>query len=568
MTKTILSIFLAVMLQYARAQNTWAPKASLTSNARIGAAGFSIGTKGYIGFGAGVSYGGPYYNDLWEWDEPTNTWTQMANCPGAGRMTPIAFAIGSKGYFAIGSLGQGNGFNDLWEWDQLSNTWTAKATFPGGTRGFAASFCIGTSGYICTGVNYPGGNMDDLWEYNSLNDTWQQKANLPAAVRRFAGGFSIDSKGYVGGGYGTTGQFDDFWEYEPVTNSWTQKATLPTDRIEFIAFSICGYGFWGTGRHIAGTSENDFWKYNPVADTWLQMADYPPGDKERMVAFAIGNKGYVGTGYCGDSQCGSTTNDFWEYTPDTSCFSFPVNASFIANSFLCPGTCTGFLNLTTNAASYVWSFPGGNPSTSTDVNPANICYNLAGTYDVQLIATNSSGSDTLLITDYITVYPYPPPQAIAQNGDTLIANSGAVSYQWYLNTTIINGATDYFYVAQGSGDYNVVATDSNGCEVEAVIFNVIAATSSSDFSYHISVYPNPVEGKLTINFPSGLAGNASISTSLVIYNIDGERIYSSVDCKLSPNGYLEVDCRHFSPGMYWLEVTLGKHILRAKFLKE
>ena len=65
----------------------------------------------------------------------------------------------------------------------------------------------------------------------------------------------------------------------------------------------------------------------------------------------------------------------------------------------------------------------------------------------------------------MTVYPYPAPQGIMQNGDTLFANQGAVSYQWYHDGVIIPGATDYFYIASEGGDYNIVATDANNCEI-------------------------------------------------------------------------------------------------------
>jgi PKD repeat protein len=50
-----------------------------------------------------------------------------------------------------------------------------------------------------------------------------------------------------------------------------------------------------------------------------------------------------------------------------------------------------------------WSFPGGNPSSSTDQNPIDIVYNSPGIYEVSLIATNSLGSDTLIKSCYIEV---------------------------------------------------------------------------------------------------------------------------------------------------------------------
>lgn len=61
------------------------------------------------------------------------------------------------------------------------------------------------------------------------------------------------------------------------------------------------------------------------------------------------------------------------------------------------------------------------------------------------------------------------------------------------------GATDYFYVASEGGNYNVVATDaSNGCEVEAVIFDVVAECSVSNWKWTICNIPNPVDDKFTI----------------------------------------------------------------------
>jgi len=56
-----------------------------------------------------------------------------------------------------------------------------------------------------------------------------------------------------------------------------------------------------------------------------------------------------------------------------------------------------------NPTEWLWSFEGGNPSSSSDENPENIEYSEEGTYDVQLIAINDNGSDTILKEDYISV---------------------------------------------------------------------------------------------------------------------------------------------------------------------
>ena len=52
--------------------------------------------------------------------------------------------------------------------------------------------------------------------------------------------------------------------------------------------------------------------------------------------------------------------------------------------------------------SWLWTFEGGTPSTSTSQNPT-VTYSAAGTYDVTLEVTNSYGTDTIYLPDYVTV---------------------------------------------------------------------------------------------------------------------------------------------------------------------
>ncbi len=242
----------------------------------------------------------------------------------------------------------------------------------------------------------------------------------------------------------------------------------------------------------------------------------------------------------------------------------PIALFQTTDASICPGTCTDFTNLSINATSYQWFFPGANPAVSTDVNPSTICYNTPGTYDVTLIATDGTLIDTLLIPNYVTVYPFPPAQGIAQNGDTLTANPGAVSYQWYYNGILIPGATEYFYVANQSGNFNVVATDANGCEVEAVIIDVIASVPLEVSSLTFEVYPNPVYHKLIIH---NLEGTSKTAVDISIYNMLGEIVLA--ERLTSPNSLLqtELDVSTLSEGMYLIEWISGEKIIRSKFIK-
>lgn len=245
-----------------------------------------------------------------------------------------------------------------------------------------------------------------------------------------------------------------------------------------------------------------------------------------------------------------------------NCSTVPV-AAFSAPNDLCPGTCTDFVNLSTNATSYLWSFAGANPGTSTDIDPTNICYNTPGTYDVSLIASGAFGIDTLTLPNYITVYPYPAPQGITQSGDTLFANQGAVSYQWYYTGNLIPGATDYYYIAAVSGDYNVVATDVNGCEVEAAIFDVIAGTGSLTFGQW-SIYPSPVANILTIKNSEPVSKSGF---EILVYDISGQKLMEAQLAHDNKPANLNADVSALSPGIYILKITSEGKNSWKKFIK-
>ena len=237
-------------------------------------------------------------------------------------------------------------------------------------------------------------------------------------------------------------------------------------------------------------------------------------------------------------------------------------AAFSAPSNTCPGTCIDFTNLSTNAVSYVWSFPGAQPAVSTDLNPTQICYNSPGSYDVTLIANGVSGTDTVTLTNYITVYPFPPPQGIIQSGDTLYANQGSTSYQWYHNGVLIPGATDYFYALSDGGNYNVVCTDGNGCEVEAVINDVIAGISQlANGNWQLAIFPNPASDILTIK------GNHLSESRIKIYNETGEEIFAEI--LKSKNDFIrEINIQSLPIGVYIITVDKGDLLFRSTFVKQ
>lgn len=71
------------------------------------------------------------------------------------------------------------------------------------------------------------------------------------------------------------------------------------------------------------------------------------------------------------------------------------------------GTRVQFVNNSTIATSFQWTFPGGTPASSTEGEPL-IQYEAVGTYDVTLTAINPDGEDTLTRENFISVVDPPP----------------------------------------------------------------------------------------------------------------------------------------------------------------
>ena len=366
-----------------------------------------------------------------------DTWTQKTDLGGSGRYSSAGFSIGSKGYIGTGVINNNNYNNcgcfsngssitciscymetydlaDFWEYDSTSDTWTQKADFGGGTRDFAVGFSIGGKGYMGTGEGelYPY-YKNDFWEYDPASNTWTQKADFGGAARGEATGFSIGGKGYIGTGttVDSSGAFvnsNDFWEYDPVSNIWTQKADFGgTARNGAVGLSIGSKGYIGTG--FDSSTQKDFWEFEPATNTWTQRVDFGGTAREDAVAFSIGNAGYVTTGFLNFYN----KQDLWEYdafdtTPDQFAFTnktnVSLNATITSNSITVSGI-NSAAGISITGGSY--SVNGGSyTSTGGTVNNGDtvkVQLTSSGSYSTTTNATLTIGgvSDTFSVTTQV-----------------------------------------------------------------------------------------------------------------------------------------------------------------------
>ncbi len=132
-------------------------------------------------------------------------------------------------------------------------------------------------------------------------------------------------------------------------------------------------------------------------------------------------------------------------------------ANFAADqTIVTAGTTINFTDLSTdNPAAWLWTLPGGTPSSSTAQNPS-IVYNTAGVYDVTLYVSNSAGNDTETKYGYITVNPVTtPPVADFIASETNITVGGNINFT-DLSTNV---PTSWQWTFEGGNP--AVSTDQN-----------------------------------------------------------------------------------------------------------
>ncbi len=203
---------------------------------------------------------------------------------------------------------------------------------------------------------------------------------------------------------------------------------------------------------------------------------------------------------------------------------------------------------------YVWS--GGGVSQSIVVNPLvttpyTVTYTLAGC--------------TANATSNITVNATPPAPVLTQNG-TLLISSSATGNQWYLNDTLITGATGQTYTITQNGTYFVI-TSANGCSSDTssllIITNLGLAEIHNDNLFLI--YPNPATSSSVIYY--SLANSTDVT--IEVANNLGEKVLLLVNTQHQNEGKYKYEFSLKDAGIYFVKMQTeqGVSVKRLIYIK-
>jgi gliding motility-associated-like protein len=153
---------------------------------------------------------------------------------------------------------------------------------------------------------------------------------------------------------------------------------------------------------------------------------------------------------------------------------------------------------------YLWSFPGGSPSSSTSLNPGSINYTKSGNYQATFSVTNSCGTTTKTANFSVDLVLSPvikPKTLKICSGDsfqvTPVSNGtdnvpAGTTYVWSAPTIVPSGAVSGAY-AQSSPTTSISQTLTNNTANPAVVTYIVSPISKvcpgPDFTITVTVDP-------------------------------------------------------------------------------
>ena len=240
------------------------------------------------------------------------SWVQVANIP-TGRHHPITFTLEGKGYAVTGTRSNGQPTDDFYRYDPITDSWTTLADFPGAARSFGIGTVLNGMAYIGFGANNIQ-YLKDLWRFDPQTGQWTQLSSCSCSGRRHPAYIGIGNRIYVGLGDDSSGDLKDWWMYTIDTDTWTQIADLPgPQRHHPFHFNAGGEVFAGMG-HGGPVIYKDWYKLDTATNSWTPMTNFPGEARVAGTQFDHNGFGYVLSGD-GDNHSWMQTGEFWRYSP-------------------------------------------------------------------------------------------------------------------------------------------------------------------------------------------------------------------------------------------------------------
>jgi len=203
-------------------------------------------------------------------------------------------------------------------------------------------------------------------------------------------------------------------------------------------------------------------------------------------------------------------------TPQPAIPSVPVITAASATAFCLGGSVTLSSNASTGNQWYK------NNVIITGATNATFTTSDTGSYTDSV--SNSVGCKTGSLPTVVTLKPSLAKPTISWNGSNLSTSSTAASYQWFLNSASVSGASTVSYKPTAIGSYKIQVTNAEGCNTMSDSFNLVVTALNNPATTSVSnlatIFPNPASPVLRVKFRE----TPSSTLEIRLVTIDGKII--------------------------------------------
>ena len=251
------------------------------------------------------------------------------------------------------------------------------------------------------------------------------------------------------------------------------------------------------------------------------------------------------------------SNNVFAITTGVSCDAPTIPTTGGSTSICVGGTATltitgGSLNDATDWVWYSGSCGGTQVGTGTSITVSN-----PGVYYVR----GEGGCVTPGACKNVSLLTHTIVTTVGVNGMQLTANQGNGTYQWLdcnAGMAPIAGQTNQIFTATVSGSYAAIIT-RNGCSDTTACFTVSNAGLNDLNEVSIVIYPNPVQGKMNVDF-----GQTIALDGITITDALGRLIQTFPAFQ---GNTIELNLTEESAGVYFLNMNRSNQIKTTRIIK-
>ncbi|MCC6281307.1 MAG: PKD domain-containing protein [Saprospiraceae bacterium] len=303
------------------------------------------------------------------------------------------------------------------------------------------------------------------------------------------------------------------------TNTLTEQSYITVNGAPATAFNSSTAGLTATFTNTSVDATSYLWDFGDGSNTSTET-----NPVHLYAADGVYTVTLTATNACGSST--STQNVNIVTVPTAAFVAVPTNG--------CAPLSVQFINQSSsNATSFQWAFPGGNPATSTISNPV-VVYATPGVYPVTFIAGNAAGADTIVQENIITVND--KPTASFQSSSASLSASftntsvDATSYLWnFGDGSNTSTATSPVHLYAADGVYTVTLTAFNICgshiSTQTIVvisaplagFIAIPTLGCSPLTVQFSNQSSSNATTFQWQFPGGVPSSSTEANPVVVY---------------------------------------------------